>query len=342
LRRLAALTLLLLSACTAPRARQKMTFEEMYASEAASQRAEPASPPASDTPRPRSRRMPQARVHNPLRVEESLELRSALLSFAMRARAVRGTVRAGSAMPPAQMDNWEAMNAAVDEFLRRTARETSSRDVVRARVTLEAELEQDARIYGDMPAELSDAVLVRVYRLTRRMAEVRQLATQVKPAKLRFAWPVDPVVVTSTFGSRLHPITGQEREHLGVDLSARRGQLVNAAAKGVVLSAGWNGNHGLQVVLQHEGDVTTRYSHLSRVLVEPGEVLDQGDVVGLAGKTGMATGVHLHFELWRGNEPSDPLEELGPVPDGEQPRNAKGAAPSRDDALLEPEPKARG
>lgn len=302
----------------------------MYASESQPQRAEAASPPAaSDTSQARPRRMPQAKVRNPLRVEESLELRSALLSFATRARAVRGTVRTGSAMPPAQMDNWEAMNAAVDEFLRRTARETSSRDVVRARVTLEAELEQDARVYGDMPAELSDAVLVRVYRLTRRMVEVRQVAAQVKPVKLRFAWPVDPVVVTSTFGSRLHPITGRERDHLGVDLSAKRGQLVNAAAKGVVLSAGWNGNHGLQVVVQHEGDVTTRYSHLSRVLVEPGEVLDQGDVVGLAGKTGMATGVHLHFELWRGSEPADPLEELGPVPDEERPvvRSSAVSAP---------------
>ncbi len=287
----------------------------MYASESQPQRVEASAPPASAPSQAQRRRMPQAKVHNPLRAEESLELRSALLSFATRARAVRGTMRTGSAMPPAQMDNWAAMNAAVDEFLRRTARETSSRDVVRARVTLEAELEQDARVYGDMPAELSDAVLVRVYRLTRRMVEVRQIATQVKPVKLRFAWPVDPVIVTSTFGSRLHPITGRERDHLGVDLSAKRGQLVNAAAKGVVLSAGWNGNHGLQVVVQHEGDVTTRYSHLSRVLVEPGEVLDQGDVLGLAGKTGLATGVHLHFELWRGSEPSDPLEELGPVPD---------------------------
>jgi murein DD-endopeptidase MepM/ murein hydrolase activator NlpD len=196
-------------------------------------------------------------------------------------------------------------------------------------VTLEAELEEDARTYGDMPADLADAVLARMDQLAVRMAELRLL--QLKPSKkkpLQFAWPVDPVVITSVYGSRVHPITGQERDHLGLDLAAKRGQLVTAAARGVVLRAGWNGAHGNQVIIEHDGNVTTRYSHLSRVLVTPGEVLEEGDVVGAAGKTGLATGVHLHFELWRDGQPCDPLDELGPTDSGEEPSFVQREVPA--------------
>jgi murein DD-endopeptidase MepM/ murein hydrolase activator NlpD len=250
---------------------------------------------------------------------DSLELRAALVTFATQARSSRSQVKQGSPMPGEQVDNWRRMNAALDTFLRKPARKTSSMDVVRARVTLEAELEEDARAYGDIPADLADAVLARMELLAVRMAVLRHL--QLKPSRTRprLVWPVDPVVITSVFGSRVHPITGQEREHQGVDLAAEPGQLVLAAARGVVLRAGWNGAHGNQVVIQHDGDVTTRYSHLSRLLVLPGDVLESGDVLGTAGMTGLATGVHLHFELWRDGEPVDPLDEMGPTDSGEEP-----------------------
>jgi murein DD-endopeptidase MepM/ murein hydrolase activator NlpD len=319
LRRLAALLLLILSACAAPRARQKMSFDELYSKKPAPSPVDEGAAVAS--PDGTSKRMPQARRKSSHLVDApvSQELRDALATFATQARATRGQMQRGSAMPDAQVLNWREMNATLDAFLAQSARKTSSLDVVRARVTLEAELEEDARTYGDMPADLADAVLARMDQLAVRMAELRLL--QLKPSKkpLRFAWPVDPVVITSVFGSRVHPITGQERDHLGLDLAAKRGQLISAAAKGVVVRAGWNGAHGNQVIVQHDGNVTTRYSHLSRVLVTPGEVVEEGDVVGAAGKTGLATGVHLHFELWRGGEPCDPLDELGPTDSGEEP-----------------------
>ncbi|MFY0525123.1 M23 family metallopeptidase [Archangium gephyra] len=319
MRRLAALMLLILSACAAPRARQKMSFDELYSKKPAPARVAAEAPGAS--PGGTSKRMPQARRKG-ARLEDapaSQALRDALATFATQARAARAQVQRGSAMPDAQVLNWREMNATLDAFLSQSARKTSSLDVVRARVTLEAELEEDARTYGDMPADLADAVLARMDQLAGRMAELRML--QLKPSKkpLQFVWPVDPVVITSVYGSRVHPITGEEREHQGLDLGAKRGQLVTAAAKGVVVRAGWNGGHGNQVVLQHDGNVTTRYSHLSRVLVTPGEVLEEGDVVGAAGRTGQATGVHLHFELWRDGQPCDPLDELGPTDSGEEP-----------------------
>lgn len=327
MRRLAALILLLLSACAAPRARQKMSFKELY--------SEPASPPGDAVTEGASqkggsrKKMPQARKAQSAEMAPvSMELRAALASFATQARASRAQVRQGSAMPGGQVENWRQMNASLDTFLRMPARKTSSLDVVRARVTLEAELSEDARTYGDVPADLADAVLARMELLAVRMAELRHL--QLKPSQrhLRLVWPVDPVTITSVFGNRVHPITGEEREHQGLDLAAKSGQLVLAAARGVVIRAGWNGSHGNQVVIQHDGDVTTRYSHLSRPLVEPGEVVEAGDVVGAAGRTGLATGVHLHFEVWREGEPLDPLDEMGPTDSGEEPGFVQHEAPS--------------
>jgi len=317
LRPFAALTLVFLCACAAPRAQRKMSFDELYDEPAPSKGGTGA---ATSPSRPRSKVKAQAKKADELvQAVSSPELKTALVTFVSLARATRAGVRQGSAMPLSQVENWEQMNATLDGFLNKPARKTASLDVVRARVTLEAELEEDARAYGDMPAELADAVLARMELLAVRMAELRQL--QLKPSRkgLRFAWPVEPVAITSVFGSRVHPITGEDRNHLGLDLGAKPGQQVMAAAGGVVLRAGWNGSHGNQVVIQHDGEVTTRYSHLSRVLVEPGDVVEAGDIVGAAGKTGLATGVHLHFEVWRKDEPCDPLDELGPTPSGEEP-----------------------
>ncbi len=304
-----------------------MSFDELYSGSETSLSDAQAPAVREARPAPRQRRKKQVRPST--RPPDSLELRSALIAFSLRAREVRQDAAQGSAMPEAQVENWWELTALLDVFLRQPVRKMTSLDVERAQVTLEAELEDDARVYGDMPAELADAVLARVDRLAGRMAELRQL--QLQPSKLlpRFAWPVEPVIITSVFGSRRHPITRRERNHLGLDLAAREGQIVSASAVGVVLRAGWNGDHGLQVVVEHEGDVLTRYSHLSQVLVGPGERVEQGDVLGLAGKTGLSTGVHLHFELWRDGRPMDPLDELGPTESGKEPVFVRGAARKR-------------
>jgi murein DD-endopeptidase MepM/ murein hydrolase activator NlpD len=319
--------LLVLSACATQRTRQKMSFAELYADSA----RPPADAAATGLSRgePAPARAQAAKKFVPkVMAPDSPVLRAALKSFTTLARSTRAEVLQGSVMPPAQVENWRQMNTALDDFLRVPARKTSSLDVVRARVSLEAELEEDARTYGDIPADLADAVLARMSLLEVRMAELRHLQLKPSPKRPRFAWPVDPAIITSVFGSRWHPILGEERNHQGLDLAAKSGQLVSAAAGGVVLKAGWNGGHGNQVIIQHDGNVTTRYSHLSRLLVTPGEVVEQGDVVGAAGRTGMATGVHLHFELWQDGAPSDPLDELGPTDSGEEPTFARSGASS--------------
>jgi murein DD-endopeptidase MepM/ murein hydrolase activator NlpD len=293
-RRLSLLVLVTACSCATSREEPKMSFEELYG----------ASSP-DDT-----RALP---VDTALSVPlTSGTLQAALSTFTEKARAYRAQAARGGAMPASQVANWEAMNRALDGFLSQPVKATDARDVTQARGVLESELEQDGRTYGDMPGALAEAVVQRVGRLALLISQLHRLEHPADPDALpRLMWPLAPVKLTSLFGQRWHPILGENRRHLGVDLAAQQGQAIYTAEKGVVLRAGWNGDHGNQVEVQHEGRWVTRYSHLSRVLVEPGEILERGDALGLAGETGLATGVHLHFELWRDGQPLDPLDALG-------------------------------
>lgn len=313
--RLVALSLLaLLSACVTSRTEDKLSFNDAFGPPAPVEELPEAPAPVPLRARQKKRAVTAPGKDLPT-ATTSPELQAALAAFVNHARAYRRQVQRGSPMPPEQEANWEDVTAALDSFLVRPAEKTSSLDIVRARVTLEAELEEDAKIYGDIPEALAESVMQRVSQLSARMSDVRRLMVKTVREVPRFSWPISPVSVTSHFGEREHPILGEMREHLGIDLAAKRGQAVFSAAPGVVLNAGWNGGYGYQVEIQHAARVTTRYSHLSRVMVEPGEILERGDLVGLAGDTGMATGVHLHFELWKDGRPLDPLDNLGRAED---------------------------
>lgn len=123
---------------------------------------------------------------------------------------------------------------------------------------------------------------------------------------------ISPSVISSIFGSRVHPVTGQVRFHQGTDLAAPEGTPVVAAFSGRVEIAGWLGGYGLIVVISHGDTHETRYAHLSEVLVKPGQEIKQGSVIGLVGSTGMATGPHLHFEIWQ--KMQEGLVAIDPTP----------------------------
>jgi murein DD-endopeptidase MepM/ murein hydrolase activator NlpD len=113
---------------------------------------------------------------------------------------------------------------------------------------------------------------------------------------LAFPLPI-PAALTSAFGWRIHPITGDRRFHAGVDLGAPQGTPVVAAAPGQVVVADYMGGYGLTVVLENQ-DIALRnlYAHLSGIAVQPGTWVEQGSVIGWVGSTGNSTGPHLHFE----------------------------------------------
>ncbi|MEH2238764.1 M23 family metallopeptidase [Nostoc sp.] len=106
-----------------------------------------------------------------------------------------------------------------------------------------------------------------------------------------------PAPITSLFGWRIHPITGDRRFHAGTDLGAPMGTPVLAAAAGQVETANWVGGYGLTVILNHKSAEQTLYGHMSEILVQPGQWVQPGTVIGRVGSTGNSTGPHLHFEV---------------------------------------------
>jgi hypothetical protein len=118
--------------------------------------------------------------------------------------------------------------------------------------------------------------------------------------------------VTSEFGRRVHPITGDVRMHTGVDLRAAEGVPIRAAAPGVVREAGPRGGYGNAVEIDHGDGTSTLYAHASSLVVKPGQHVEGGETLGLVGHTGQATGPHLHFELRHHGHPVDPLAAAAP------------------------------
>lgn len=124
------------------------------------------------------------------------------------------------------------------------------------------------------------------------------------------AAPVASPRVTSGFGMRTHPITGQRRHHDGVDLAGAVGDPVRAAAPGRVTWSGPRGGYGLLVEIDHGGGWATRYAHLSRAAVPVGATVETSQLIGHVGATGQVTGPHLHFELRRDGTPVDPAPAM--------------------------------
>ena len=106
---------------------------------------------------------------------------------------------------------------------------------------------------------------------------------------------------------RFHPLLGYTRLHRGVDYAAPYGAPIRAVSDGYVALAGWAGGYGNQVRISHGGALGTSYSHMSRIVVRPGTRVVQGQVIGYVGSTGLSTGPHLHFEVYRSGQVVNPM-----------------------------------
>lgn len=115
-----------------------------------------------------------------------------------------------------------------------------------------------------------------------------------------------PGRITSGFGMRRHPILGYRRMHSGIDFSARHGTTIVAVTDGRVSGAGRMGGCGNAVRLDHGNGLQTRYCHMSRLAVSNGQQVRRGQVIGYVGSTGLSTGPHLHYEMYRSGRAVDP------------------------------------
>lgn len=119
--------------------------------------------------------------------------------------------------------------------------------------------------------------------------------------------PVNVGFVSSRFGWRMDPISGRRAMHRGVDYSARLGTPVYATADGVVTYSGVEQTYGNVVEISHPAGFVTRYAHMQRRLVQKGQRITRGDVIGRVGSTGRSTFSHLHYEIEQEGERVDPL-----------------------------------
>jgi len=124
------------------------------------------------------------------------------------------------------------------------------------------------------------------------------------------AWPTRSRRITSTWGYRRDPFTGEIVFHDGIDIAGRAGDPVYAAGDGTVEDAGIDNTRGRYVVIAHRNGLTSRYYHLSSVDVEPGDAVKRNERIGSLGSTGRSTGPHLHFAVAREGESVNPLDYL--------------------------------
>lgn len=113
--------------------------------------------------------------------------------------------------------------------------------------------------------------------------------------------------MASGYGSRKDPIYGTTRFHEGMDFSSPIGTPVYATGDGTVSFANWQSSYGNLVEINHGYNYTTRYAHLSEILVKPGQAVKRGDLIGKVGSTGKSTGPHLHYEVRFRGQPQNPV-----------------------------------
>ena len=123
-----------------------------------------------------------------------------------------------------------------------------------------------------------------------------------------FIWPVDSTYITSRYGERKAPTAGASTNHKALDIGAKAGDPIYAAADGQVANATYNDGLGYYVSIEHDGETATRYSHMTNFIVQPGEYVKQGQIIGYVGESGIATGSHLDYAVIKNGQQVDPMQ----------------------------------
>ncbi len=143
------------------------------------------------------------------------------------------------------------------------------------------------------------------------VAEIKQYIKEERNAYFArpLGWPVSGAL-SSGFGRRADPKTGEQAFHFGVDIRVPSGTPVKATADGIVSVSGWMSGNGNIVAIEHGHDFSTAYAHNSQNLVKVGQRVKRGDTIALSGATGKITGPHVHYEVWKRGAPTDPIAFL--------------------------------
>ncbi|MEF9923235.1 MAG: M23 family metallopeptidase [Muribaculaceae bacterium] len=186
-----------------------------------------------------------------------------------------------------------------------------------------AGLDNEAR-YAELKS-LNDAELIT--NVTRKTDQLdRELYTQIKSYnelisiakgqknRIDHIPSIQPIAdkdlkrMASGYGRRIDPIYGTSKFHEGLDFASEIGTPIFATGNGTVTEADWNSGYGNLIILDHGYNYTTRYAHLSKILVRPGQTIKRGDKIGEVGNTGKSTGPHLHYEVRFKGEAQNPID----------------------------------
>lgn len=225
----------------------------------------------------------------------------------------------------------ENTEAVVAEYEAYKADIVSKQDELRAeQEKLQAELDEATQLITDITANLVDnAAVLEEFEQAEHEAETNVANMVIALEKQRraeaaasgvgysngstvvgtgqFSWPVPSCTyLTSRFGLRVHPITGVTKSHTGIDIGAESGATIVAADGGTVVLAGVNSGYGNCVMIDHGNGYKTLYAHMSSIAVSNGQAVSKGDTVGYVGSTGLSTGPHCHYEVWKDGSRIDP------------------------------------
>lgn len=188
------------------------------------------------------------------------------------------------------------------------------------RNTLLDRVRKDKSLYLAQQAELKKASQELQNKVKKLLAEKQRLNKQKNPNKPavvyykggRLAWPIQGGggSISSNYGTRTHPVFKTKTTHTGVDIRSPKGTPVVAADTGEVLYTGWMRGYGQVIIVDHGGNLTTVYAHLSKIECTEDAKVTRGSVIGRVGSTGIATGNHLHFEVRVNGDAVDPLRYL--------------------------------
>ena len=234
-------------------------------------------------------------TRKPIRVDDTpLRIRGTV------GRSLYRSLRAAGAPPSAVQQYLAALNDQVD--MERTVRATDTFDViVQYRRAATGEREAGRLVYAGIDRGDKPQVQLMRWGKDGRFYE----ASGVGEQRAGLLAPV-PGRISSQFGMRRHPILGYRRLHAGMDFAASYGTPIVAVTDGRVTGAGRMGGCGIAVRLDHGGGLSTRYCHMSRMAVNAGQSVRRGQVIGYVGSTGLSTGAHLHYEMYRGGRAVNP------------------------------------
>ena len=216
-------------------------------------------------------------------------------------------------------ENTEAVVEEYEEY--KSGIEEKQEELREEQEELQSELDEATQLITDITANLEEnAAVLAEFEAAEQEAETNVanmvIALEKQNAASRggsvsgtgqFIWPVPSCTyLTSRFGLRVHPIYGTTKSHTGVDIGAASGATIVAADGGTVVMAGVNSGYGNCVMIDHGNGYKTLYGHMSSIAVSNGQTVSQGETIGYVGSTGVSTGPHCHYEVWKDGSRIDP------------------------------------